>query len=42
MTLIAFYAANLIARHSATVEDIVTVDCFFKAHLIRALASLIN
>ena len=42
MILIASYAADLITRYSATVEDIATVNCFFKAHLIGALVSLIN
>jgi hypothetical protein len=42
VTLITSYATNLITRYSATVEDVITINCFFKTYLIRALASLIN
>ena len=42
MILIVSCAADLIARYSATVDDVATVDCFFEAHLIKALVSLMN
>ena len=42
MILITSYAADLITRYFATVEDVATINYFFKAYLIGALASLTN